>query len=358
MEPMAAGLLSVAHAASKSAAKLRLRAAEVLATSLDPSEKRKLLKSIGAQEVMEKETRISIGEAVAVAVAQEAERGKKNISEALSMAENAAKERVLAEMKMLKERQSESYSHTLLGPCLLDLGYKHVYVSKASDLTAIPVWEKQRSYSHERANQMVKDKIKNKHVGLPGVIALHEDGQGNLSIIDGQHRVGMMALMKKKSLSQEEIGFDLDKVLVEVFPNQELASKSFAEDVFTDINKAEPIKLVDMPGVASVKDRKIITDAVNSLLQQHPEMFKTSQRCRPPHLNLDNLRDALFSSDVLKRQSFLNSKELLEWITEKNAAIKEKFKKDGVPPGISNKVFQKAQKFKFFLGIESTWLYQ
>merc|ERR1712192_67394 len=186
----------------------------------------------------------------------------------------------------------------------------------------------------------VQDKIKSKHVGLPGVIALFEDTQGNLSIIDGQHRVGMMALMRKKSLSKNQIGFDLDKVLVEVFPDRKLASRSLAEDVFTDINKAEPIKLVDMPGVASVKDRKIITDAVDSLLKQYPEMFKTSQRCRAPHLNVDNLRDVLFSSDVLKRHSFLNSKELLEWITEKNAAIEEKLKKNGVPPEISEKIFQ------------------
>ena len=30
-----------------------------------------------------------------------------------------------------------------------------------------------------------------------------------------------------------------------------------------------------------------------------PAMFSPSQKCRAPHLNLDNLRDALFASDVV-----------------------------------------------------------
>ena len=35
---------------------------------------------------------------------------------------------------------------------------------------------------------MAQDKMKTLHLGMPGIIALHEDSNGALSIIDGQHR--------------------------------------------------------------------------------------------------------------------------------------------------------------------------
>jgi len=43
---------------------------------------------------------------------------------------------------------------------------------------------------------------------------------------------------------------NLNQILVEVFPST--SSDDHAQDIFTIINKAEPVKLVDMPGVAKV----------------------------------------------------------------------------------------------------------
>jgi Uri superfamily endonuclease len=50
----------------------------------------------------------------------------------------------------------------------------------------------------------------------------------------------------------------------------------------------------------------IITKRASHLQQKFPEMFSASQKCRAPHLNVDNLRDALFASRVIK--SGTNSK--------------------------------------------------
>lgn len=64
--------------------------------------------------------------------------------------------------------------HPVLGAPVADLGYKRVFLVASQDLAALPVWEKQRIYRHNRAKVMAQDKLKSLHLGLPGVIALHE----------------------------------------------------------------------------------------------------------------------------------------------------------------------------------------
>ena len=43
--------------------------------------------------------------------------------------------------------ETEVEPHPVLGPCVLDLGYKRIHVVSTEALTAIPVWEKQVRYS-------------------------------------------------------------------------------------------------------------------------------------------------------------------------------------------------------------------
>ena len=64
--------------------------------------------------------------------------------------------------------------HPILGPTILDLGYKRVCLSSTEKLASLPVWEKQRFYRHARATKMAKDKAKTIDVGLPGVIGIYE----------------------------------------------------------------------------------------------------------------------------------------------------------------------------------------
>ena len=64
--------------------------------------------------------------------------------------------------------------HPILGQIIMDFGYKRVHVMSTKKLAAIPIWEKQRVYRHDRAKVMAKDKLKSMNLGLPGVVALHE----------------------------------------------------------------------------------------------------------------------------------------------------------------------------------------
>jgi hypothetical protein len=83
------------------------------------------------------------------------------------------------EKEKLSTKSSESVhgtdnDHPLLGPVILDLGYKKVYQASARILSSIPVWKKQRLYRHDRAKIIATEKMKSPHLGLPGIVVLHE----------------------------------------------------------------------------------------------------------------------------------------------------------------------------------------
>ena len=179
-----------------------------------------------------------------------------------------------------------------------------------------------------------------------------QDMDGKLSILDGQHRIGALALLSEKAPEN----FDLENILVEVF-SSDTADSDAAEEIFVEINKSEPIKMVDMPGVAKAKDRKIITQAAAKLHEQYPTMFRPSQQCRVPHLNVDNLRDALFASEVIKRHDLKTTAALVNWMQAQNELLGAKFQQANVATKSNKKALDKAQEFDFYLGMESSWLY-
>ena len=155
----------------------------------------------------------------------------------------------------------------------------------------------------------------------------------------------------------------LDQILVEVFPQTPSSSATHAQDIFIEINKAEPVKLVDMPGVATRStDRQVIHDVAIHLEEKYPEMFKPSQRYRAPHLNVDNLReDAIFASGLLKKHKIKSKTALVKWILARNEVLAVKHdndnddKKEG---GTPNAGVVKARKYDFYLGLDSSELNQ
>ena len=271
---------------------------------------------------------------------------------------------------------SSANIHPVLGPTLVDLGYKRIHLVSSGKLGNIPIWKKQRTYRNSRARAMAKEKEKSMHLGFPGIICLHEDHKGQLFILDGQHRVGMMQALREQRnrlaadcLNATEIAnqtddeYMFDNVLVEVYPQPMNGTTedtdSHAEEVFLEINKAEPVKLIDMPGVASSADRKIISEAVDSLKKQFPRMFSSSQRCRVPNVNVDNLRSALFGANVLRRHNLTTSKKLTDWLLVQNAALGVKYENEAdLRAFISSKAWDKASRYGFFLGLEGSWLYK
>jgi hypothetical protein len=381
-------------------ADLKLRIASTLTSSLSSKDREKLLDNLGVvvndekidlekqNEETHEKIRSSIGEAVAAELAKEASKRKKLMEAERELiwkqAEKATMERIqndllIEERKVKLEKwkqelerekiqennmistpdvsrhdEKEEEHHPILGPTLYDLGYKRIHIVSAKTLSAIPIWEKQRSYRHERAKVMANDKMKSLDIGLPGVISIHENSEGELGILDGQHRVGMMTILSNKTDNDSSSVFD--KVLVEVFPQHTPSNTNHAQDIFLEINKAEPVKLVDMPGIAKMSDRKIINQAADTLCESYPEMFKPSQRCRPPHLNVDNLRDAIFAAGVLNRHSFKSHKALVDWMMKQNKIMRDKIR-DAPPPNVSPTAMNKAKQYDFYLGLDLSWLY-
>jgi uncharacterized protein YukE len=185
-------------------ADLRWRATEALTSLMTKDEREQLLKRMDAVDArafvadrnqLEEETQKTIAEAVVAARAEEArklqskwEREKEELHE---QAQQAAYQRVESDLRIqqqraaaleqwkadvAKETQSETQAdaHPVLGQVVMDFGYKRLHVVSAKTLANIPVWKKQRIYRHDRAKLMAADKIKSSHLGLPGVIALHE----------------------------------------------------------------------------------------------------------------------------------------------------------------------------------------
>lgn len=262
--------------------------------------------------------------------------------------------------------------HPVLGPVVFDMGYKRIHFVSSGKLGTIPVWNKNRVYRHSRAKVMAADKSKSMPFGFPGVICLHEDTKGKLSIIDGQHRVGMMANLREQRKKESEDptledDYMFDNVLVEVYTEPEVegsvdsgGKNKHAEALFLEINKAEPIQLVDMPGVASAEDRKIITDAVSFLEEQYRPVFSQSQRCVIGSVNMDNLRNGIFGANVLKRHNIKSSKELYDWLMVQNASLGEKYvtnKREQIKL-VGKKAYRKATSNDFYLGLESSWMYK
>ena len=164
--------------------------------------------------------------------------------------------------------------------------------------------------------------------------------------------------MLRKKVTEDD-AFDFENVLVEVYPAQEEQKQdSQVQDLFFEVNKAEPVKLVDMPGVAKAKDRKIITEVAESLRQKYPDMFSESQRCRSPHLNVDNLRDALFASKIIEKHSLKTSKAMEEWILQKNEILEIEFQDEANQKLVNVNALKKANRLKFYLGLDSSWLYK
>jgi len=129
----------------------------------------------------------------------------------------------------------------------------------------------------------------------------------------------MMTLLQEQNIS----GLDLDCILVEVYPAPPTykGSQEFACDLFVKVNKAKPVKWVDMPGVMMKADCNMINQAATLLHAQFHPMFKASQNCCIPHVHLDMLCNAMFAADVLSWHQLTSAKALYVWLLEQNECM-------------------------------------
>ena len=151
-----------------------------------------------------------------------------------------------------------------------------------------------------------------------------------------------------------------EPILVEVFS---LKHEDEVSELFLDINKAEPVKDVDLPGAASTHDREILLSAVTALQFQFPAFFKESTKCRKPNLNADNFRDALFQSKVIERRKIKTDEDLVNYLLQKNVELSERTDMEWAAfapsPTAPSKAFMnqiaKAREGGFFLGLVNDW---
>lgn len=116
--------------------------------------------------------------------------------------------------------------------------------------------------------------------------------------------------------------------------------------------KPKPIK----QKLTTQQVNNIITDAVEELSMKYEIMFKPTSRCRPPHLNVDVLRDDLFRADFIHRYDITSKEELLLKLDEINKLLGDKYDKE-----LGEKETQalvKAKANSFYLGLaDKRWMH-
>lgn len=152
---------------------------------------------------------------------------------------------------------------------------------------------------------------------------------------------------------------------------EKCSATPLTEVVHNTVDKQEPPATNQSP-IASTKATKtikkvnqtdriaILTEAIETLAKLKPDMFKPSSRCKPPHLNIDVLRDDLFQSDFLQRHSLLTSSDLITKLHELNQKQKGAIAQTqtGEMSKSMQSATQKAFEHDFFLGLDKAWMYK
>ena len=222
----------------------------------------------------------------------------------------------------------------------------------------------------------LETKIKNKTLSLlPGTITCyHHVSSDSIGIFDGQHRVAALFLLSQRGLWPS----DAKNILVECFPVEDCTHEVMA--LFREINSAEPVSVMDMLdgemipdeadtelscGSLSVQEKKLIIDEACAQLQRESPsaMFKPSKACKPPHVNIDSLRETVFESELFSdtKSSINTAEELLKHIYRINEElgkrsdeewINKKYGRTAIKPA----ALAKARKHNFYLGLDRWWI--
>ena len=281
---------------------------------------------------------------------------------------------------------TQTEHHPIFGDLLKDFGFKKVYAMPASvlsDKKVVKVYEQQRAFRKDRAEKIASMKSHDRFA-VPGVISLAE-GTANVkvdssngknkksalseffsgpdrsvSILDGQHRVGALEIFLKQGVINPT-----DEVLVEVFP--EVCDQK-ASELFTEINQAQPIRFIDMPGVMDPGMKWALEGAAQHFASKYPAMFSNSVRCKLPNLNLDLFRETLHEAEVGSRFNLANEADFITWMSAENEKLSNRSEKEWIKrrpkrgKGSTGsklqyvKALQKAKEHGFFLGMTDVWL--
>ena len=215
------------------------------------------------------------------------------------------------------------------GTFLGSYGPKHLYSTSVQQLVNLDVWENQRTFCADRAMELALVKTSTlDSVGFPGSITVVTAHDGSSAVcVDGQHRLAALSQLVHDGILEADT-----PAVIEVFSAPKGASQAqrnaLASAVFTDINSAEPVKFCDIPGVMEAEEKVILDAACLALKSKFKPMFKTSSKCRPPHVHLDTLRDKLFQFNVIRMLKTGDAKDLESWLLEQNDTVLSKINED------------------------------
>ena len=206
------------------------------------------------------------------------------------------------------------------------------------------VWKKQRTLNISRAKQIfeyqqkIKTDIGNYEYIVPFYITEYK---GNTYTFDGQHRIHAINLMSPKNQRELEI-------IVFKF------KCSHERDIirwFQNINLATPMPL---PDLFQVDSRKIINDAMTILHKRYKKFISTAiNRPRKPNIRLDDLKNELYSQDIVSSLEVSTGEELFNFIANYNTSLSSNdisyYPKYSNKP--NEKAFKKANQYGFYLGM-------
>jgi len=316
-------------------------------------------------ELMSGELKVAEAEKRAVERLRGELEGAKAATELARREKEALNSRVIAEANA-RLRPDE---HPIFGALMYDHGFKKVYrASPTTVWAATPIWERQRAFRQDRSAAIAKAKSALQVRGWPGTITVCElvDGEGagpaegagaaeealRCVVVDGQHRLGAAHMLAAGGGLHESLG----AITVELYPKM---TTPMVQALFTEINKVQAVKLVDLPVQgASDKENAILSAAVEDLKGMYKEMFKPSPNCRPPHVNVDTLRDELHRARVVERLRVESPDGLLRWLLDTNARLEgeKEARWEGAKGPQMRKAADKAAQHRFFLGMDSRWI--
>ena len=296
-----------------------------------------------------------------------------------AVARAEAAERALAAREASAKASSDAATHPTFGRLLHDFGYKRVFATPAGNLASkdkVMVYDQQRAFREERAALIAAEKAKAPAFSIPGIISIAEGTAAirggrrktgvddaprpTVSILDGQHRVGAIDILIREGRLRPD-----DPVLVEVFPN---VDDDEAAALFREINSAQPVRLVDMPGETTPEAKWALEGAAQRLKARYPAMFSASTRCKAPNVHIDQLREEMHEARVMERFALASEEATLAWLDAVNdrlaerdddawlAARPKRGKGSGGTRATYLKALAKAREHGFYLGMDFNWL--
>ena len=296
-----------------------------------------------------------------------------------AVARAEAAERALAAREASAKATSDAATHPTFGRLLRDFGYKRVFATPAGNLASrdkVMVYNQQRAFREERAALIAAEKAKAPAFSIPGIISIAEGTAATrggrrktgvddaprptVSILDGQHRVGAIDILIREGRLRPD-----DPVLVEVFPD---VDDDKAAALFREINSAQPVRLVDMPGETTPEAKWALEGAAQRLKARYPAMFSSSPRCKAPNIHIDQLREEMHEARVMERFALASEEATLAWLDAVNdrlaerdddawlAARPKRGKGSGGTRATYRKALAKAREHGFYLGMDFNWL--